>query len=139
VTFTGVFSTMRSSSIIGRSVGSETTMTSALPSRRVRDEPVTEHQVGRDRPEQLLVDPEFVHVDELDVIALRELPRAGDFLGVILRGGNEVRLIRLIDSSPLHPYHCTTELSSNSGMYSASTTSAIHGAHHDENHRLDSA
>ena len=34
VTLMGVASTTRSSSIIGRSVGSETTMTSALPSRR---------------------------------------------------------------------------------------------------------
>ena len=42
----------------------------------MRDEPVAQHQVGRDRSEQLLVDPEFVHVHELDVVALRELPRA---------------------------------------------------------------
>ncbi len=39
VTFTGVFSTTLSSSIIGRSVGSETTMTSALPSRRCGTKP----------------------------------------------------------------------------------------------------
>ena len=41
------------SSISGRSVGSDTTMTSALPVAAVRDEAVPQHQLGRDRAEQL--------------------------------------------------------------------------------------
>ena len=55
----------------------------------VRHEPVAKHQVRRDRPEQLLVDAELVHVDELEAIAFRELLGLRDLLGVVLRGLDE--------------------------------------------------
>ena len=65
------------SSIIGRSVGSETTMTSDWPSRRYGHEPVAQHQVGRNRPEQLVIDAELAEVDELEPVALGQPPGAG--------------------------------------------------------------
>ena len=41
----------------------------------VRHEAVAQHQVGRNRSEQLLIDPERVHVDELEPVALGQPPR----------------------------------------------------------------
>ena len=86
VTLIGIFSTTLTSSIIGRSVGSETTMTRALPSRAARHEAVAQHQVGGDRAEELLVDPELVHVDELEPVALGELARARHLVGGVVAG-----------------------------------------------------
>ena len=42
----------------------------------VRHEAVAQHQVGGNGAEQLLVDPELVHVDELEPVALGQLARA---------------------------------------------------------------
>jgi hypothetical protein len=55
----------------------------------VRHETVAQHEVRGNRPEQLLVDAELVHVDELEAIALRQLPGARHLLGVVLLGVNE--------------------------------------------------
>ncbi|MEZ5285478.1 MAG: hypothetical protein R2712_11880 [Vicinamibacterales bacterium] len=38
------------------------------------DEPVPQHEVGGDRPEELLVDPELRHVEELQPVALGQPP-----------------------------------------------------------------
>ena len=35
-----------------------------FPLSMMRHESVAQHQIGRNRPKQLLVDPEVVHVDE---------------------------------------------------------------------------
>ena len=55
----------------------------------MRDESVAQHQVGGNRSEQLLINPEFVHVDEFDVVPLRDLTGARDLFGVVFRGRNE--------------------------------------------------
>ena len=86
----------------------------------VRDEAVAQHQVRRNRTEQLLVDPEVVHVDELEPVPLGKLARARDLRRIVLRGLNEVGWIH-----GRHVYPPMTELSSKSGMYSARTTAAI--------------
>ena len=44
------------------------------PFAAVGHEAVAQHQIGRDRAEQILVDPERVHVHELEVVALGETP-----------------------------------------------------------------
>ena len=77
VTLIGVPSSTPSSSIIGRSVGSDTTMTSVVPFAPVRHEAVAQHQVGRDRAEQLVIDAELRQVDELEPVALGQLRRGG--------------------------------------------------------------
>ena len=41
----------------------------------VGNEAVAQHQVGRNRPEQLLVDVERIHVHELEPVPIRETPR----------------------------------------------------------------
>ena len=79
MTLIGVASSTPSSSIIGRSVGSDTTMTSACPFAAVRHEAVAQHQVGGNRAEQLVVDAELRQVDELEPIALGQPPRLRDF------------------------------------------------------------
>ncbi len=85
-TLIGVASRTPSSSIIGRSRGSETTIfriRPSGPSRRYGTNAVAQHQVGRNRPEQLLVDPERVHVDELEPVALGQPARLLDFSGAV--------------------------------------------------------
>ena len=99
-------------------------MTSELAFAPVRHEPVAQHQVGRDRPEQLLIDPELVHVDEFEPIALRQLARPRDFLGVVLRIRQD-RLVRSRLPSVATAHVTTTELNSKSGIYSARTTAAM--------------
>ena len=64
-------------------------MTSALPSRRNGHEAVAQHQIGRNRPEQLLIDPELVHVEELEPVALGQ-PARLRFFGAALLGGGGV-------------------------------------------------
>ena len=85
MTLIGVPSSTASSSIIGRSVGSDTTMTRVLPVAAVRDEPVPQHQVRRDGAEQIVVDRELRDVDVLEPVALGEPARLrgfGRLLGV---------------------------------------------------------
>jgi hypothetical protein len=53
----------------------------------VRHEAVAQHQVGRNRSEQFLINPELVHVEELEPVAIRQAPRRGHFRGAI-RGRN---------------------------------------------------
>ena len=53
----------------------------------VRHEAVAQHQVRRNRPEQLLIDPELVHVEELEPIALGQ-PARRRFFGAALLGGD---------------------------------------------------
>ena len=79
VTLIGVASSTPSSSIIGRSVGSETTMTSDVSFAAVRHEAVAEHQVGGNRAEQLVVDAELRQVHELEPIPLGQPFRVRDF------------------------------------------------------------
>ena len=84
-------------------------MTSARPSRRDRHEPVAQHQVGRNRPEQLLIDPERLHVDELEAVALGQRARLRHFARAIFRRLHQVR--RVHQSRIGHVYYYTTELS----------------------------
>jgi hypothetical protein len=63
----GVPSSTLNSSIIGRSVDDD-----RLPLTAARHEAVAQHQVGRNRPEQLLVDPELVHVEKVEPVPLRQ-------------------------------------------------------------------
>jgi hypothetical protein len=51
----------------------------------VRDEPVAQHQVSGDRPEQFRIDPERIHVDELQPIALGQPPGVFEFGNVFIR------------------------------------------------------
>jgi hypothetical protein len=60
---------MPSSSIIGRSVGSLTTMTRALPRGRTA-RTVAQHQLRRNRPEQIVVDVEVRQIEERETIPL---------------------------------------------------------------------
>ena len=93
-TLMGVDSSTASSSIIGRSVGSETTISSVLPIAAVRHEAVAQHQVGRNRSEQLLVDAERVHVHELEPVPLREPPRLFE-LGAAIDLADRIRARRV--------------------------------------------
>ena len=95
----------------------------------VRHEAVAQHQVGGDRPEQLLIDPERVHVDELEPVALGEAPRLLE-LGVVrrrrrdrARGRSAGR--RIVGVRGHEFYLPSTELSWKSGMYSASSRPAM--------------
>ena len=81
VTLIGVPSSTASSSIIGRSVGSDTTMTSVLPVAAVRHEAVAEHQVRGNRAKQIVVDVGLRDVDVLEPIPLGETPRVRRFRG----------------------------------------------------------
>ena len=58
-------------------------MTERLAVAAVRHEAVAQHQVGRNRPEQILVDPERVHVDELEAVALGEAARLRELLAAL--------------------------------------------------------
>ena len=62
----------------------------------VRHEAVAEHQIGRDRAEQVVIDAELRQVDELEPVALGELARPGGLSrllgGARLRGGRGVEL-----------------------------------------------
>ena len=60
----------------------------------VRHEAVAQHQVRGNRSEQLLIDPELVHVEELEAIALGQ-PARRRFLGAPLLGRHLDR--RLVD------------------------------------------
>src|SRR4029077_5540582 len=88
----------------------------------VRHEPVPEHQVRRNRSEQLLIDPERIHVDEFETVAFGEPPRLLEFeaalVGAELGRSRRKRLKRVRT-------HDRTELSWNSGMYRASSSPAI--------------
>jgi hypothetical protein len=84
-----------------------------------RHKTVPQHQVRGNRPEQLRVDPELRHVDELDPIALREPSRVGLFGGMV-DDGDVVRYFR-----PPGFHQCTTDDSWNSGRYSASSRLAM--------------
>ena len=97
-------------------------MTSDFPVAPVRHEAVAQHQVGRNRPEQLLVDPELVHVDEFQPVALRQLRARGPPPRSSPPGSGRGGWVAVAIASIYPP---TTELSSNSGMYSASTTAAM--------------
>ena len=82
-----------------------------------RDEAVAQHQVGGDGAEQLAVDVELVHVDELEPIALRQAAGFGRFRGVIDRadrGSCDQRLGGALGfRSAFH--QCTTDDSWKSG------------------------
>jgi hypothetical protein len=52
-----------------------------LPVAPVRHEAVAQHQIGRDAPEERVVDVELLEIDELELVAAREPPRL-----LILRG-----------------------------------------------------
>src|SRR4029077_17755564 len=88
----------------------------------VRHEPVPEHQVRRNRSEQLLIDPERIHVDEFETVAFGEPPRLLEFeaalVGAELGRSRRKRLKRVRT-------HDRTELSWNSGMYRASSSPAM--------------
>ena len=84
----------------------------------MRDEPVAQHQVRRNRSEQVLIDPELAHLHELQPIADREGARACDLFGEVVGIGQRIRFRS-------RHYTPTTELNSNSGMYNASTTMAM--------------
>ena len=95
VTLIGVASSTPSSSIIGRSVGSETTMTSDVAFAAIRHEAVAQHQVGGNRAEQLVVDAELRQIDELEPIPLGQPPGLRDFcrmLGVGRLDAGDVEL-----------------------------------------------
>jgi len=64
-----------------------------LADAAVRHEVVAEHQVRWNRPEQLLVDPERLHVDELEAVALGETARQFH-LGPVLVGGDRRAEVR---------------------------------------------
>ena len=101
-----------------------------------RHEAVAEHQVGGNRPEQLLVDPELVHVQEIEPVALGQ--PAGP-----LRLGRPLRPAAAADSPgsstsvsassgsvsgwlrDVHHRVPMTAESWKSGMYSASTIAAM--------------
>ena len=58
-----------------------------------RHEAVAEHQVGGNRPEQLLIDPEFVHVDELAPVARRQLACTRDLRLCVVRRLHEAERV----------------------------------------------
>ena len=79
VTLIGVASSTPSSSIIGRSVGIRDDDDQRGSFAAVRHEAVAEHQVRWNRAEQLVVDAELREIDELQPIALGQVPRLRDF------------------------------------------------------------
>ncbi len=137
MTRTGVPRITDSSSIIGRSVGSDTTITSEAAVAAIRHEAVAQHQVGGNRSEQLLIDPELVHVEEVETIPLGQPPRRG-FLGAALFGGDQgagrffdqrfgverLLWIHVVDLVG-HYLFPITDVSWKSGRYSDSTMPAI--------------
>ncbi|HEV8237629.1 MAG TPA: hypothetical protein VGP84_23625 [Gemmatimonadaceae bacterium] len=71
----------------------------------VRHEPVPQHKVRGNGAEQLLVDPERVHVDELEPVALGETPRVLELRVPInfsggARGARGVRRVRRVPGVP---------------------------------------
>ena len=96
----------------------------------VRHEAVAQHQVRRNRSEQLLIDPELVHVEELEPIALGQPPRRRLF-GAALLGRHFGRVfdqrfgVERALGSHIHYRFPITDESWNSGRYSASTMPAI--------------
>ena len=95
----------------------------------VRHEPVAQHQVGRNRSEQLLIDAERFHVDELEAVAVGQPARFLDFsrplAGAELRLGVERRPRESCRVCVSHQDVVNTELNWKSGMYSASSSAAI--------------
>ena len=81
----GVFSWTPTSSIVCRSLGSDTTIEQRLPVAAVRHEAVAQHQVGRNAAEQRVVGVEVLEVDELELVALGQQARLDLFGGVIDR------------------------------------------------------
>ena len=54
-------------------------MTSVVALAAIRHEAVAQHQVGGNRPEQIVVDAELREVDELQPVALGQPARLRDF------------------------------------------------------------
>ena len=102
-------------------------MTSDLPSRRHGHKAVAQHQVGGNRAEQLAVDVELVHVDELEPIALRQAPGLGRFGGVVHGAGGGLLHQRLSGALGFRStfHQCTTDESWNNGKYNASNNPAM--------------
>jgi hypothetical protein len=121
VTLIGVRKITPSSSIIGKvgRIGHDDDQEPAFAT--MRHEPVPQHQIGRDRSEEILIDSELLHVDELEPIALGQHPRTGEFLGVFLR----IRQILADAVAISRTYVPTTEVNSKSGRYNARTTAAM--------------
>ena len=98
----------------------------------VRHEAVAQHQVRGNRSEQLLIDPELVHVEEVEPIALGQ-PARRRLFGAALFGRDLARPAPR--SAPrgrarrlgchVHYRFPITDVSWNSGRYSASTMPAI--------------
>ncbi len=71
---------------VGR-IGHDDDQGLALPP--VRNEPVPQHQVGRNRAEQILVDRKLLHVHEIEPVPLGQALR-GLVLGAALVGGDGI-------------------------------------------------
>src|SRR5688572_8692777 len=89
----------------------------------MRDEPVPQHQVRGNRPEKILIDPELLHVDEFEPIALGQHPCASELFGVLLRIRQQIGGCGCCHFS--RTYAPTTEVNSKSGKYNARTTAAM--------------
>jgi hypothetical protein len=84
----------------------------------MRNEAIPQHQIRRNRSEQLLIDPELAHLDEFETIPNRQGARARDLFGDVLGIGQRIRFRS-------RHYAPTTDVNSNNGMYNASTTMAM--------------
>jgi hypothetical protein len=83
----------------------------------VGHELVPQHQIGRDGPEQLLIDAEGLHVHELDAVALSEPPRViqlGD--PIVLAGLRPLGVKLRLNVDVCHAHLYRTELNWKRGM-----------------------